>query len=288
MDGPPRALIVPRRRRRGLKLLRWGLISLIVVLAAVAVVVAIAGHHGASVRATRSDQKQPSTASKAGAAPVPRTVPGVGVQPLGITGTWKLVFHDDFNGNSLNTRAWNTNNGHAGLNDITAHASNVSVSGGHLTLRLASTTSGAEINTTSFALAVGEYAEARLDFAGSGATVYNWPAWWISGPDWPTAGESDIAEGLDGHLTVNYHSPTGAHHQGSVPGSWTGSFHTYGIYRGANYCDVYWDGKLVKRYSTDDNGRPETLLLTLGASNQIVTGKAGQVVVDYVRAWRRA
>jgi hypothetical protein len=128
MDGPPRALIVPRRRRRGLKLLRWGLISLIVVLAAVAVVVAIAGHHGASVRATRSDQKQPSTASKAGAAPVPRTVPGVGVQPLGITGTWKLVFHDDFNGNSLNTRAWNTNNGHAGLNDITAHASNVSVS----------------------------------------------------------------------------------------------------------------------------------------------------------------
>ena len=27
-------------------------------------------------------------------------------------------------------------------------------------------------------------------------TIYNWPAWWVSGPSWPAAGENDIADGL--------------------------------------------------------------------------------------------
>jgi hypothetical protein len=131
---------------------------------------------------------------------------------------------------------------------------------------------------------VGEYAEARIEFAGSGTSIDNWPAWWVTGPNWPAAGENDIAEGL-GTLTVNYHSPSGAHNMGTVPGVWSGGFHTYGIYRGSNYCDIFWDGKLVDSYSTDDNGAPQTLEFTMGAANNIVVGDQGAMKIDYVRAW---
>ena len=136
-----------------------------------------------------------------------------------------------------------------------------------------------------YQLKVGDYAEAEIDFAGSGTTIDNWPAWWASGPNWPAAGENDIAEGL-GTLTVNYHSPSGAHNQGTVPGTWAGSFHTYGIYRIATKSYVYWDGKLVKSYSTNDNGKPENLILTMGAANTLAYGTSGRMLVDYVRVWK--
>ncbi|HET9093563.1 MAG TPA: family 16 glycosylhydrolase, partial [Solirubrobacteraceae bacterium] len=161
------------------------------------------------------------------------------------------------------------------------------VSGGHAILTLASPSSGAEIGTQSFGLAVGQFAQARIEFPGSGATIDNWPAFWTSGNDWPAGGENDVAEGF-GALTVNYHSPTVVHLTGQVPGDWGGHFHVYGIYRGRSVSRVYWDGRLVRTYSTADNGEPETILLTLGAGDHVVTGPAGAMVVDYVRVWAPA
>ena len=78
------------------------------------------------------------------------------------------------------------------------------------TLTLSDSSHGAEICTcngpsNAYSLPVGGVAEARVYFPGdSSRGVYNWPAWWASGPNWPSAGESDIAEGLSGSLTVNY------------------------------------------------------------------------------------
>lgn len=215
------------------------------------------------------------------------TTPTGTPQPVGVSGGWNLAFDDEFNGTSLNTSLWDPRNGWTNQNNVTSYASNVLVAGGNAILTLASNTSGAEIGSQQNVFAVGDYAEARIDFAGSGTTIYNWPAWWVSGPNWPAAGESDIAEGL-GTLTVNYHSPSGAHNQGTVPGVWAGAFHTYGIYRGPNYCNVYWDGTLVKSYSTDDNGGAEQLILTMGAANTLQFGAQGQMVVDYVRVWSPA
>lgn len=204
--------------------------------------------------------------------------------PLGMPGHWRIVFDDEFNGHHLNQTRWNAHIGWTNQNHVTDSLRNLTVRGGHAIFRLASTSSGAEIETNTFGLAVGEYAQARIKFAGYGGTVYNWPAWWISGPSWPAAGENDIAEGL-GSLTVNYHSPTGAHNKGTVNGDWTQGFHIYGIYRGRFVSRVYWDGQLVRTYPTDDNGQPENLWLTIGAANIIRTGAAGEMVVDYVRAW---
>lgn len=207
--------------------------------------------------------------------------------PVGVAGQWRMVFDDEFNGTALNTTVWNPHNGWTDQNDVTDHLSNITVRGGHAIFRLASPTSGAEIGTNDFSLRVGEYAEARIKFAGAGQTIYNWPAWWVSGPEWPAAGENDIAEGL-GSLTVNYHSPLGGLETGTVPGVWARGFHTYGIYRGRFFSRIYWDGKLVRTYPTHDDGQPQMLLLTMGAANIIRTGPGGEMVVDYVRAWEPA
>jgi Glycosyl hydrolases family 16 len=210
--------------------------------------------------------------------------------PVGVPGNWKLSFDDEFPGSSLNTSNWVALDGWS-MNNVTAHARNVSVSGGNLALTLASSSSGAFVSSSpsdgagvGYMFPVGSYIEARIMFPGSGTTVHNWPAFWTSGPNWPAAGEIDIAEGL-GTLTVNYHSPSGAHNFGTIPGNWAGAFHTYGIYRAADHCDVYYDGQLVKTFPTDDNGQPQSVLINVGSGNTAVYGSGSQVLVDYVRAW---
>ncbi|HYP45999.1 MAG TPA: family 16 glycosylhydrolase [Propionibacteriaceae bacterium] len=213
-------------------------------------------------------------------------------RPVGVPGDWTPSFSDEFNGTALDTSKWVALEGY-NTNGVTTRAKNVSVSGGNLVLTLESSSSGAEVDSApydgaganGYLLPVGGYAEARINFPGRGSTIYNWPAWWASGPNWPAAGEHDIAEGL-GNLTVNYHSPSGAHNQGTVPGTWSNSFHTYGLHRKATSADVYWDGRLVKSYRTDDNGGPQALLLNVGRGRNAAYGAASQVKVDYVRAWR--
>lgn len=202
--------------------------------------------------------------------------------------TKTLVFDDEFNKSSINTSVWNdagyTNNNMGPTGG--SKAANVSDVGGNLLLQVGTGNTGGQVESKSFGVTVGEYAQASVYFSGSGAQIDNWPAWWISGPNWPNAGESDIAEGYNGTLTVNYHSPAGASNGPTVPGNWAGAFHTYGIYRTAKEAYVYWDGKLVRQYATDDNGQPEYLIFTNGPGNHIVTGAAGEVKVGYVRVWK--
>ena len=102
----------------------------------------------------------------------------------------------------------------------------------------------------------------------------------------PKTGEHDIAEGC-GTLTVNYHSPSGAHNFGTIPGTWSNAFHVYGMHRMASSVDVYYDGQKVKSYPTDDNGKPHSLILDLteGCGGTPLYGAGSEVLIDYVRAW---
>jgi hypothetical protein len=211
--------------------------------------------------------------------------------PLGPSGHWSLRFRDEFAGTRLDTSRWVALDGYR-TNAVLTSPDNVRVADGHLVLTLSSATSGAEISSApsdgagenGYTLPVDGFAEARILFPGDGETIFNWPAWWSSGPDWPAAGENDIAEGL-GRLTVNYHSPSGAHNQGTIPGHWANAFHVYGLHRKPGACDVYYDGRLVIGYPTDDNGREQSLLLNVGAGNVARYGAGSEVLVDYVRAW---
>lgn len=216
--------------------------------------------------------------------------------PAGVAGNWTLKFDDEFSGTSLDTTKWSNcwfSPQCGSMNNVKTDPGNVSVSGGNLVLTLSSSSTGALVSTNPYGGASTGYqftygvVEARIFFPGDGTNCYNWPAWWTDGQSWPADGEHDIAEVLGGPMTVNYHSSSGAHNQGAVPGYWCGAYHTYTLYRHAGGGDVYVDGKKVKSYSTDDTGTPEYLILNVGYSGSPAAfGAASQVKVDYVRAWQ--
>ena len=215
-------------------------------------------------------------------------------QPTGPTGTFTLAFEDLFSGTSLDTSKWAASWFNGGSqNNVATSAANVTISGGNLILTKSSSTIGASVNTNPSDAATTGYqyntgvVEARILFPGNGTQIYNWAAWWTTGQNWPTTGENDIAEVLSaGNMTVNYHSASGAHNQGSVPGYWGDAFHIYTLHRKATSSDVYYDGTLVKSYATDDSSAPQYMVINVGTStNAQITGTASQIKVDYVRAW---
>lgn len=274
----PRAPVL--RQLRG----RRGSAALLGATTALAVVAGVAG---ATVVST-SAQAAPVAGRVASAAAGPR--------PNGPDGSWRLVFRDEFRGDRLDTDKWSPNwFGDGGsMNNVGTYRSNVDVRNGKLVLSLSSPQRGALVHTDygpgRYQLRVGDYVEAKVRFPGANGRVYNWPAFWASGPNWPQAGEHDVAEGLGGQLTVNYHSSSGSYNQGPVAGGWVNEFHTYGVHRKAGSADVYWDGRLVKSYRVDDNGAPQEIILNVGAGaygGETRVGRGGRLKVGYVRAWRR-
>lgn len=224
-------------------------------------------------------------------------------QPSGPAGAWAKIFEDTFSGSSLDLTRWSNMDG-ATMNNTTTLASNIAVTGGELILTLSDATHGACISSApadgaganGFLLGTNMVAEARVYFPGNGTNLYNWPAWWTSGPDWPTNGENDIAEVLGepgGELTVNYHygtadSPQTANQRPNPTGYWGGAYHVYTLHRKTTTADVYWDGRLYHSYPTSDAGGGQSLLLNVGSgSGPTQTGSAGALRVDYVRAWQR-
>lgn len=213
--------------------------------------------------------------------------------PSGVSGNWRLAFDDEFNGDSLDRSYWADDwFGGKAMNDVSTRPSNVHVSDGDLILTLSSARSGALVDTDpsqvkpGFQFGTGYFIEARIYFSGTGASIYNWPAFWTDSHNWPTSGEIDIAEGLS-KLSANYHSSSGANNQ-VIPGVWSNGWHTYAVDResGMNY--VYWDGKLVRSYKTNDDGALQYLVINLGTvPGHAITGVTSQMKVDYVRAWQR-
>ncbi|GGH95602.1 family 16 glycosylhydrolase [Arthrobacter liuii] len=249
----------------------------------------------------------------AGSAPGPTTTPPVAANgvaaavvassasistPLGVPGNWSLLFEDNFDtlNRSVWTPYWFKDCAGSMVNKVLTCSSNVSVTGGELTLQMSGPDKGALVATNpsdgvaghvgaSFGLG---FYEARILFPGTcGTTIHNWPAWWTTGQSWPAHGENDIAEPLSGTMHSNYHSPS-KNTTASIPGCWAGQFHTYGLHRKAGRNDVYFDGALVQSYATLDGAVPHYLVINVGYwSGSQVSGPAGAVRVDYVRVWRQ-
>ena len=233
-------------------------------------------------------------------APTPTTPVPFG-DPAGLK-TWTLRFEDTFSGSSVDTTKWNVFDYERAayeMNRVGPRAFNVAVTGGNLVLTLSDINNGAMLTTgtvdqrgvNKYLLPVGGYCEARVNFAGSGSNLHNWPAWWTAGDPWPDPGEHDIAEVLSARVAINYHWQDGAgvHQQigqQAPAGTWHGAFHVFGLHRKTTTADVYWDGVLKRTYTTNDPGTPVPMLLNMGySSNSVAYGATGQMLVDYVRAW---
>jgi hypothetical protein len=243
--------------------------------------------------------------------------PCIGGPTSGASGWGTPVFVDEFNATALDTNKWapcwfpgsfKGSDTCGEMNDSVTRKSNVRMEGGAVVLRQSSTQEnsasdvGSLINThptqvgsgKGFQMGDGHFAEARVHFPGNGTNCYNWPAWWINGPESGFSdGEIDVAEiGGSGVMGTNYHFDRGNGReitQNKISGYWCGGYHVYGVDRRDGQNIIYFDGKQVASYPTYDNGAPQYLIFNVGykSGKTPATGAASDVRVDYVRVWKK-
>jgi beta-glucanase (GH16 family) len=215
------------------------------------------------------------------------------VQPLGVSGSWSLIFDDEFEESSLDTSTWAPYwfaNGDQ-QNGTTMLSSNVAISGGNLELTLTSSGTGGLVSTNpnggaspGFQFTYG-FLEARMYLPASGTKIANWPAWWADGQDWPTDGEIDVLEGLGGSAAYHFHDPSGGP-GASVPGNYTG-WHVFGADWQPGSVTYYYDGVAVGSITSGITSAPMYLILENSAGSY--GGPAvlpATVLVDYARVWQ--
>lgn len=233
--------------------------------------------------------------------------------PLGMAGTWNMIFQDDFN--TLNTATWATQRGEAAWSygnpynpqyeDAFYVPNNPKTTGGNLILTLnqgASNgypySSGMIQNGRSFSYKYG-YVEARVKVPSN---VGVWPAFWtLPAPIdqyWPP--EIDIFEfGLGGYShtrpTFNYHYGTYPNNQqmhgqtyGNSGVDYTQDFHVYGMLWTSSKIQVFIDGQPGPSYTNAATitDLPQYLIFNLALQKGATVPSGTSMYVDYVRVWQ--
>ena len=253
--------------------------------------------------------------------PVPTRTPPPAPVPIGQSGTWQLVFADDFNGQTLDAAKWTTcwSYGCATTNpNLWYSASNVSLGGGIVRLRadnqpvfqhgrdipytsgMLSTGAGPDGSPTRFTAQYG-YFEARVRVPGGRGL---WPAFWMLTPA-QRPPEIDIMEVLSKDPTrvhLHYHYVDGAGVLQDFGDAWnSGDFsagwHTFGVDWQPGVIIWYVDGVERNRFEGDAvAAEPLYLILNLQVGgNDSWSGPPDATTIfpayydiDYVRAWQRA
>jgi beta-glucanase (GH16 family) len=224
--------------------------------------------------------------------------------PDGVPGSWTLRWSDEFNGSSLDTSKWSKGWFGSGVtqpvdsSEIGAYDPNqVDQSGG--SLNITAIRKSQSVNGTSYPYTTGIVTtdglfnftygtiEARIKLDGTSGSINNWPAFWADGMgNWPSTGELDVMEGLDGRAAYHFHSNSGG--PGSdVAGNYTG-WHTYTADWSPGRVDYYYDGRKVGSITTGITASPMYLILDYAISGHSTGPRVtpDTMQVDYVRVWQ--
>jgi beta-glucanase (GH16 family) len=236
-----------------------------------------------------------------------------GIQPVGIPGDWNLVFDSEFDSSALDKSIWRTGWFGSGVttpasntDDDCYSPSNVTLPGDG-TLHLSVTASpsscggvtypytGAMITTDP---AVGpkpggfQYTygvlEARVYLPADGTLIADWPGVWADGQDWPTDGEDDVMEGLNGSPCATFHDPLDIGIRTRVCNATVGpGWHTFASDWQPGSVTYYYDGVAFATVTSGVTSAPMYLLL----DNTVKVGEPNDTEPDsmqiqYVRVWQ--
>jgi beta-glucanase (GH16 family) len=236
-------------------------------------------------------------------------------------GNWNIVWSDEFNGTSINTKTWtyDTGNGGWGNNELeyyTSSRQNSYVSNGYLHIVALQQSMGGSSYTSARMKTEGLFSATygRFEWRASlPAGVGFWPALWmlgtnINGIGWPECGEIDVVENNGSALT----NVQGSLHSGSdetqiytLPGGSVTNFHNYLLEWSTNAISWYVDGV---RYETqtgwsDSDGsypfpfnQPFFIIMNIAVGGNYLGNPTtsninanssfpGQMLVDYVRLY---
>jgi hypothetical protein len=123
--------------------------------------------------------------------------------------------------------------------------------------------------------------EVRACIPGRGDLVYNWPAIWLDGQNWPQDGEFDIVEGLGGSPAVHVHNSQYPDGIGKyIPGKYTGC-NNFGLWWSPGLVEFYYNGRPVWKTKTPNN-KPMYLIVENSTSG---IPRPTTMEIQWVRAW---
>jgi hypothetical protein len=301
----PRLIIVPRRARR-LKRVSGRLLALVGLPLAFIAGAALAVGLGSLTTGISHTVTTTTPIGRTSTGTRTNTRPAV-VQPVGIAGHWHLVLDSRFDGAALPTRwrsGWFGRGVTGPVNSAEADcyspaALSYSSTGLDISLTQTSATCSGKtepwttglITTnpddgrppgTGFQYTYG-VVEARIDVQGSGANqLYDWPAFWANGQNWPDDGEDDVLEGLGGDACFHFHSPSG--YQGGCKATITPGWHTFASDWEPGSITYYYDGARVGSITSGITSAPMYLILDNAANSSGAV--ADSMRVRYVRVWQ--
>jgi beta-glucanase (GH16 family) len=218
-----------------------------------------------------------------------------------VPGAWTLKFDDEFN--TMNLSHWQPNWLGSSDTAITKPVNSEeaecidpaqsSVGGGVLTITAVQRScdgynfaSGLLETNGPFNFTYG-YMEARMYLpSDGGGGIDDWPAFWADGASWPTDGEIDVMEGLDGSACWHFHYGTSSSPQQvgtCVPGDYSG-WHTYGADWEPGSITWYYDGHRVGQTTSGVTSQPMYLIVNLALKAQAAV--PASMHVDYIRVWQ--
>lgn len=238
-------------------------------------------------------------------------------RPLGPSGNWKLLFHDEFEGTTLDTTKWRTNYPHGCWHSYNQHnelqcyqASNIVVSHRMASIQgrpeKAYCSDGRTYHYTSGLLCSAGTFEHTYFFAEMRAKLPKgqgiWPAFWLWASNEQRPREIDVLEVLGHdpttvHMTYHWGSwekeeQDGSHYNGQDVSA---DFHTYGVDWSPEAIVWYIDGIERKRFSEAANIADEPLYLLAnlaiggdwpGDPDEKVVWPV-QMQIDYIRVWEK-